>query len=359
MGMSGLKILAMAAIIGAAALDARAADGAAAAGVAPVPDAFGRSSGDTGSRRHRVPVDLSRAGRVAGAPARRRHDTDRDVAIAALDLRDSGVSRPVTSSCGTFRIQLQVSGPDTAQYLPHGLARRLRRRAGASQCAPACRRRGCRWCAWVKPRSMSTSPAGPGPTRHFASVFRRLAPQESVRAGALDADRSARGGHRRGRRDHRQPGSPDRSAARHGRGPGQARVRRRIPRSISWRCGKPCSTSARRSSSASLPSMPSCRRSPRADARQAAIAHRIIAPRARALDDQPRHPTPARSPSMSFAWPQMLWLLLAVPVMVSVYVWTLRRRRKVALRYADLGSVRAALGKGSTISAATSRRFSS
>ncbi len=48
---------------------------------------------------------------------------------------------------------------------------------------------------------------------------------------------------------------------------------------------------------------------------------------------------------MSFAWPQMLWLLLAAPVMVAAYVWSLRRRRKVALRYADLGLVKAALGE--------------
>jgi Ca-activated chloride channel homolog len=48
---------------------------------------------------------------------------------------------------------------------------------------------------------------------------------------------------------------------------------------------------------------------------------------------------------MSFAWPQMLWLLLAAPVMVGLYLWSLRRRRKVALRYADLGLVRAALGQ--------------
>src|ERR1700693_1585157 len=49
---------------------------------------------------------------------------------------------------------------------------------------------------------------------------------------------------------------------------------------------------------------------------------------------------------MSFVWPQMLWLLLAVPVMVGVYVWALRRRRKAALRYASLGLVKAALGQG-------------
>jgi Ca-activated chloride channel family protein len=48
---------------------------------------------------------------------------------------------------------------------------------------------------------------------------------------------------------------------------------------------------------------------------------------------------------MSFVWPQMLWLLLAAPVMVAIYVWAQRRRRKAALRYASLGLVREALGK--------------
>ncbi len=49
---------------------------------------------------------------------------------------------------------------------------------------------------------------------------------------------------------------------------------------------------------------------------------------------------------MSFVWPQMLWLLLAAPAMVAVYVWSQRRRRKAALRYASLGVVKAALGNG-------------
>ena len=42
----------------------------------------------------------------------------------------------------------------------------------------------------------------------------------------------------------------------------------------------------------------------------------------------------------------MLWLLLAVPLMVAIYVWAQRRRRKAALRYASLSLVKAALGKG-------------
>jgi Ca-activated chloride channel homolog len=48
---------------------------------------------------------------------------------------------------------------------------------------------------------------------------------------------------------------------------------------------------------------------------------------------------------MSFAWPQYLWLLLVVPVLVAAYVAVLRRK-KAAVRYADLGLVKAALGPG-------------
>lgn len=48
---------------------------------------------------------------------------------------------------------------------------------------------------------------------------------------------------------------------------------------------------------------------------------------------------------MTFVWPQMLWLLLMAPVLVAVYVWALRRKRKHALRYASLGLVRDALGR--------------
>lgn len=48
---------------------------------------------------------------------------------------------------------------------------------------------------------------------------------------------------------------------------------------------------------------------------------------------------------MTFVWPQMLWMLLAAPVMVAIYIWSQRRRRKSALRYASLGLVKVALGK--------------
>ncbi|MEO8855609.1 MAG: VWA domain-containing protein [Burkholderiaceae bacterium] len=47
---------------------------------------------------------------------------------------------------------------------------------------------------------------------------------------------------------------------------------------------------------------------------------------------------------MTFLWPQYLWLLLAVPVLVLVYVWLLRRKKKIVLRYASLATVRQAMG---------------
>lgn len=48
---------------------------------------------------------------------------------------------------------------------------------------------------------------------------------------------------------------------------------------------------------------------------------------------------------MTFLWPQMLWWLLAVPLLVAAYVWWLRRRKKGAVRYSDLGLVKQALGR--------------
>jgi Ca-activated chloride channel homolog len=47
---------------------------------------------------------------------------------------------------------------------------------------------------------------------------------------------------------------------------------------------------------------------------------------------------------MTFLWPDMLWLLVAVPAMVGGYVLLLRRKKKFAVRYASLAMVREALG---------------
>jgi len=49
---------------------------------------------------------------------------------------------------------------------------------------------------------------------------------------------------------------------------------------------------------------------------------------------------------MTFLWPEMLWLLVAVPVLVAVYIFLLRRKKKAALRYASLTVVREAMGTG-------------
>ena len=49
---------------------------------------------------------------------------------------------------------------------------------------------------------------------------------------------------------------------------------------------------------------------------------------------------------MTFLWPEMLWLLLAVPALVAAYVLLLRRKKKFALRYANLSLVKDAMGAG-------------
>src|SRR3954465_14521647 len=52
---------------------------------------------------------------------------------------------------------------------------------------------------------------------------------------------------------------------------------------------------------------------------------------------------------MSFLWPQALWFLLAVPLLVGLYGLLLRRKKKAALRFASIGLMRSAMGKGSRI----------
>jgi len=49
---------------------------------------------------------------------------------------------------------------------------------------------------------------------------------------------------------------------------------------------------------------------------------------------------------MRFIWPDLLWMLLALPALVAAYIYALRQRRRAALRYASLALVRAALGPG-------------
>jgi Ca-activated chloride channel homolog len=52
---------------------------------------------------------------------------------------------------------------------------------------------------------------------------------------------------------------------------------------------------------------------------------------------------------MTFQWPEMLWLMLVLPVLLFFYVLVLRKKKKVALRYASLGLVHEAMGVGNRI----------
>lgn len=49
---------------------------------------------------------------------------------------------------------------------------------------------------------------------------------------------------------------------------------------------------------------------------------------------------------MSFLWPELLWLLLAVPALIGVYFLLLRRERERLRRYASLAMIRDAIGAG-------------
>ncbi len=49
---------------------------------------------------------------------------------------------------------------------------------------------------------------------------------------------------------------------------------------------------------------------------------------------------------MHFLWPSQLWLLLALPLVVALYLWLQKRRKKLAVRYASLSMVKEALGSG-------------
>lgn len=51
---------------------------------------------------------------------------------------------------------------------------------------------------------------------------------------------------------------------------------------------------------------------------------------------------------MNFIWPSFLFLLLLVPVLIGAYVWLLRRRKKLAVSYANLALVKQAIKKGPT-----------
>jgi len=52
---------------------------------------------------------------------------------------------------------------------------------------------------------------------------------------------------------------------------------------------------------------------------------------------------------MHFLWAQNLWLLLALPLLVGAYILLLRRKKKMAVRYASLSIVKEAMGAGQQV----------
>src|SRR5579859_7087694 len=50
---------------------------------------------------------------------------------------------------------------------------------------------------------------------------------------------------------------------------------------------------------------------------------------------------------MSLLWPGFLIALVLIPILVAMYVWILRRRRRLAVRYSSLSIVREAVGRQS------------
>ena len=49
---------------------------------------------------------------------------------------------------------------------------------------------------------------------------------------------------------------------------------------------------------------------------------------------------------ISFQWPEMLWALLLLPLVVLAYLWLLKRRKKTSVRFASVALVKQAMGKG-------------
>jgi Ca-activated chloride channel family protein len=49
---------------------------------------------------------------------------------------------------------------------------------------------------------------------------------------------------------------------------------------------------------------------------------------------------------MSFIWPQLLWSLALLPLLLLLYLWILRRKRRSTVRLASVAVARAALGRG-------------
>ncbi len=49
---------------------------------------------------------------------------------------------------------------------------------------------------------------------------------------------------------------------------------------------------------------------------------------------------------MTFIWPLLLFTLILIPLLIGAYIWLLRRRKKMAVSYANLALVKQAMRKG-------------
>ena len=52
---------------------------------------------------------------------------------------------------------------------------------------------------------------------------------------------------------------------------------------------------------------------------------------------------------MKFQWPELLALLLVLPLLAGLYLWLLRRRKRGAVRFASLAVVKEAMGRGQAL----------
>ena len=49
---------------------------------------------------------------------------------------------------------------------------------------------------------------------------------------------------------------------------------------------------------------------------------------------------------MTFVWPKMLWLLALLPLLVLLYLWVLKRKRKTTVRLSSVALAKLAAGTG-------------
>src|SRR5690606_35398600 len=330
-----------------------------------------------GRLSHAVPRRGPRPGRPARVPAPRRralHRLERD-GPAAGTVRSrvhrvagaGGVDAARPQRLGRFRL--------AASHQAGGFAR-LRR--GARQAAHATRQSRRCGLLWRRGRSGAA-----GTRRSLAGAADPAPHREPQTAAALGGHRPARPARLRAEGDReafaglRRLGLPQ--CPRLGPATGPARAAPRDRRGAARRSARAHVAGPRSRGDAgrrdrraivrrhSRPGLPAAIRAGRSAAREglARNLHARGRRRPRAVhrrrpgrrDPALRRPAQAPQPTrrwrraacaprgcaMSFLWPNMLWLLLAIPMLVGLYLWLLHRRKRVAIRYAGLAMVREAM----------------